>query len=97
METCARVARARTVVILSVPALWPCWPFLPVTRRLAGGGVQLGVVADLRGLYGLTGYSATVFLCNLFRLPPTPGAFLALPREVYDWAEEVADAGWSVD
>ncbi len=97
MNLCARLARARTVMILSSPALWPCWPFLPVTRRAAGAGGQLGVVADLYGLYGLTGYSATVFRCNLFRLPPTPGAFLALPREVYDCAEEVADSGWSVD
>ena len=97
METCVQIARARTVLILTTPPLWPCWPFLPVTRRAAGGGEQLGVVADLRGLYGLTGYSATVFLANLFLLPPTPGAFLALPRETYDCAEEVADSGWSVD
>ncbi len=97
MDPCARVARARTVAVLASPAVWPCWPFLPVTRRSGGGADVLGVVADLRGLYGLTGYSATVFLANLFRLPPAPGAFLALPRETYDCAEEVADSGWSVD
>jgi hypothetical protein len=46
---------------------------------------------------GLTGYSSTVFVCNLFLLPPSFEAFLALPREVFDGAEELADGGWRVD
>ena len=52
---------------------------------------------DARHARGLTGYSATVFDCNLFMLPRTWSEFLALPREVYDSAEELADAGWRVD
>ena len=95
METgCAR-ARDRTVLFLSNPALWPCWPFLPVVRRTRGRE-ELGVVFDARTAR-LTGYSATVFLCNLFALPPTLPAFLALPREAFDSAEELASAGWRVD
>ena len=45
----------------------------------------------------LTGFSSAVVLTNLFLLPPTLDEFLALPREVFDSAEEVADAQWRVD
>ena len=85
----------RTVLFLSSPALWPAWPFLPVVRR-SRGTEELGVVFDARSAR-LTGYSATVFVANLFALPPDFESFLALPREVFDGAEELADAGWRVD
>jgi hypothetical protein len=52
---------------------------------------------DLVGLYDLYGYGSTVFLVNLFDLPPTLAGFLALPRRAFDSAEEVFDAGWRVD
>ena len=45
----------------------------------------------------LTGYSATVFKTCLFLLPPTFEQFLALPRDTFDDAEELLDAGWVVD
>ena len=93
--TAALRARARTVLYLSSPALWPHWPFLPVVRR-ASGREELGVVFDARAA-GLTGYSATVFLTNLFLLPAGFEQFLALPHETFDSAEELADAGWCVD
>jgi hypothetical protein len=99
MTTCADRARQRTVVMVSTPAfwpVWPAWPFLPVVRRTSGGE-HLGVVFDARHARGLTGYSATVFDCNLFMLPRTWSELLGLPREVYDSAEELADAGWRVD
>ena len=96
MTTCADRARQRTVVMVSTPALWPAWPFLAVVRRTSETE-QLGVVFDARHARGLTGYSATVLRCNLFLLPPTWSEFLGLPREVYDSAEELADAGWRVD
>ena len=96
MTSCADRARHRTVLMVSTPALWPAWPFLPVVRRTSGTE-ELGVVFDARHACGLTGYSATVFGCNLFMLPRTWSEFLALPREVYDSAEELADAGWRVD
>ncbi len=95
MATGVAHARDRTVLFLCTPALWPCWPFLPVVRRTADGE-ELGVVFDARTTR-LTGYSATVFRCNLFALPPSLAAFLALPREVFDTAEELADGGWRVD
>ena len=89
-------ARGRAVLFLSTPTLWPLWPFLPVVRR-ARGREELGVVFDARHACGLTGYSATVFLTFLFDLPHTLGEFLALPREVFDTAEELAGAGWTID
>ena len=95
MATCARRARERTVLFLSSPALWPHWPFLPVVRR-SRGREELGVVFDARSA-GVTGYSATVFLTNLFLLPGEFAAFLALPHETFDGAEELAAAGWAVD
>jgi hypothetical protein len=95
MTTLATGSRERTVLFLSVPALWPQWPFLPVVRRTKGVE-ELGVVFDARAAK-LTGYSSTVFLTNLFLLPPTLDAFLALPKEVFDSAEELADARWRVD
>ena len=37
MATCSPKARARTVLFLTTPALWPAWPFLPVVRRCRAG------------------------------------------------------------
>ena len=95
MSTGVACSRDRTVLFLCTPALWPCWPFLPVVRRTAAGE-ELGVVFDARTAQ-LTGRHATVYRCNLFLLPPTLDAFLALPREAFDSAEELADGGWRVD
>lgn len=95
MACCVARARERTLLFLASPALWPAWPFLPVVRRTRGRE-ELGVLFDSRAA-GLTGYSATVFITNLFTLPPDLSAFLALPHETFDGAEEVADSGWLVD
>ena len=95
MATCARRAHERTVLYLCTPALWAHWPFLPVVRR-SRGAEELGVVFDARAAR-LTGYSATVFFSNVFALPPDFESFLALPKEVFDDAEELAAAGWCVD
>jgi hypothetical protein len=86
----------RTVLFLAHPELWPLWPFLPVVRR-GSGGEELGVVYDARRASELTGYSATVFLRNMFTLPDQLSEFLTLPKEVFDTAEELAEAGWRVD
>ena len=87
---------ARHLLYLTTPTLWPCWPFLPVVRRRSDRE-DLGVVFDARTAVGLTGFSATVFLANLFALPSTLTGMLALPREVYDSAEELFDRGWRID
>jgi hypothetical protein len=80
------------------PQLWSKWPFLPVVRPSpAGGQTQLGVLYDARNVSGTYGYSATVFLVNLYLLPPTEEELLAAPKCVYDTAEELAADGWSVD
>lgn len=87
---------ARHLLFVTTPALWPAWPFLPVVRR-TGGAEELGVLFDARGVCDRTGYSATVFLTNLFELPPTLDQLLALPQEVFDAGEELVRAGWRVD
>ena len=87
---------ARHLLFVTTPALWPAWPFLPVVRRTRGAE-ELGVLFDARGVCALTGYSATVFACNIFDLPPTLDQLFALPREVFDTGEELVRAGWRVD
>jgi hypothetical protein len=89
--------RPRDLYYFAHPELWPAWPFLPMSRRRTDGDLDLGLLCDWRGLSGRTGYSATVFLCNLLFIPRTEAEFLALPKEVFDTPEEIAAAGWVVD
>jgi hypothetical protein len=89
--------RARNLLFLSDPRLWPEWPFLPLVRRRPGHEEEYGVLLDALGACGLPGRSATVYLANLFELPPTLDAFLALPHETFDLPEEVFHAGWTID
>ena len=49
------------------------------------------------GASGRYGYSATVFLTNLFLLPHTEAEFFVLPKIVYDTLDELVDDGWVVD
>ncbi len=95
--TAAPNERARNLLFLATPALWPAWPFLPLVRRLPGREEECGLLYDVLHLSGRTGYSASVFLVNLFALPATEEEFLALPRETFDSPEEVYAAGWRVD
>jgi hypothetical protein len=95
MVSCLQRTHGRTVLFLTTPALWALWPFLPVVRR-TGGREELGVVFDARAA-GLTGYSSTVFECNLYLLPADLASFLALPHETFDTAQKLAEAGWRVD
>lgn len=88
--------RERALLFLTHPRLWPAWPYLPVVRRRAVRE-ELGVVFDFRGTTGRTGYSAAVFLTNLFLAPSDERLLLLLPREVHDTADEVVAAGWDVD
>jgi hypothetical protein len=88
--------RARSVFYIARPGLWPAWPYLPVVRRTRGRE-ELGVMVDFQGTTGRTGFGSAVFLANLFEVPLSERALLALPREVYDSADEVAEAGWAVD
>src|SRR5215813_12448380 len=100
MSTPAAVApsgRERDLLFLRQPRLWPHWPFLPLVRRRPGRDEELGLLFDDVGAADLFGYFSTVFLANLFLIPPTLKGFLALPRGTVDRPEEVADAGWSVD
>jgi hypothetical protein len=73
------------------------WPFLPVVRHKAEGGVECGVLYDCWSLSRRPGFKATVFLTNVFLLPATEEQFLALPREIFDTPEEIAAAGWRLD
>ena len=94
---CARRAGPRDLLYFSTPALWPTWPFLCVIRHRPVGDFECGVMFDVWHAHGLTGFGATIFLANVLLLPQTGAEFFALPREVYDSAEEVASAGWVVD
>jgi hypothetical protein len=97
MNLAALSLAQRNLLFFTTPALWPHWPMLPLVRRREGCAPELGLLYDAARKSGHTGYSATVFLCNLLLLPPTEEEFLALPKEVFDTAEEIAAAGWSVD
>jgi hypothetical protein len=87
----------RHLYFFTHPGVWNLWPHLPLVRHLPDGEQELGLLFDALGACGLTGHSATVFLCNLFEAPSTLDRFLALPKEVFDAPEEMADAGWCVD
>ena len=97
MSALALCGRPRNLLFLSRPALWPAWPFLPVVRRRPGQEEELGLMYDCFSVAGRTGLSATVYLGNLFELPPTEDELLAMPHETYDNADEVYAAGWRID
>ena len=89
--------RDRNLLFFTRPVLWPTWPFLPLMRRLPGQEEECGLLYDAWRMSGRTGYSATVFLVNLFCVPSAEGELLSLPREAYDRPEEIYDAQWRVD
>jgi hypothetical protein len=91
-----RQARQHQLLLLREPTLWPHWPFLPVVRR-EDGRPECGLLFDAKRVCGRYGYSATVFLTSMLRLPTVLDELLAIPREVYDTADEVFEAGWRVD
>jgi hypothetical protein len=96
-NTPPRPATARDLLFFRTPRLWTTWPFLPVVRHSPDREVECGVLYDCWTVARRGGYSATVFKTNLFLLPRTEDEFLALPKEVFDSAEEIAGAGWRVD
>jgi hypothetical protein len=89
--------RARNLLYLARPALWPTWPYLALVRRRPGRDEEYGLLYDAYNLSGKTGYSATVLLSNIFQVPTTEEELLALPHETYDSPEEIYAAGWRVD
>src|SRR5262245_36917675 len=92
-----QAAWRQSVRFIATPELWPLWPFLPLVRRLPDGTDELGVLFDALHACGLPGHSATVWLTNVLDVPRLLADLLALPKEVFDRPEEVADAGWRVD
>jgi hypothetical protein len=95
-NTQPRPATARDLLFFRHPRLWKTWPCLPVVRRKPDGEVECGVLYDCWTVTGRAGFSATVFLANVFMLPRTEEQFLSLPREVFDSAEDIAAAGWRI-
>jgi hypothetical protein len=85
------------LLFIERPDLWLAWPFLPVVKRLPELPLEYGVLFDAMGSSNLPGYSATVFLTNLFLMPRQLNRFLSLPKEVFDTREELVQAGWCVD
>jgi len=93
-----RRATSRDLLFFRTPKLWPQHPFLPVVRRPVGQTEpDLGLLYDARAISGTCGFSATVFLVNVFELPPEEAELLASPKLVYDTADELAEGGWTVD
>jgi hypothetical protein len=92
-----RPGRVRNLHFFANPKLWPAYPFLPVVKRPVDKPEEYGVLFDAMGIANLAGHSATVFMTNLFMMPEQLSEFLALPKEVFDTWEELADAGWCVD
>jgi hypothetical protein len=95
--TARRHATARDLYYFGHPDFWPLRPFLPVRRARDAEPDQLGLLYDARGASGTYGHNCTVFLVNIFELPPTEAAFFQLPRCVYDTFNALADDGWVVD
>ena len=95
--TQARPGGPRDLFYFTHPDRWDLWPVLPVVRRHPDGAMDYGVLYDFRGTSGRLGLSCAVLLSNVFLLPDTEEALLALPREVYDRPEELLGAGWTVD
>jgi hypothetical protein len=89
--------RCRNLLFFIMPALWPTRHYLPRVRRDRGCGQECGLLFDLMGLTGTTGFSSTVIACNWFLVPDRLDEFLALPKEVFDLPEEVYAAGWRID
>jgi hypothetical protein len=84
------------LLLFTRPDQWPLRPFLPVTRYPVDSQPECGVMYDAVHVSRTYGLSATVFLANVFLLPPTEAEFLSLPRHVYDSPEELAADGWVV-
>ena|SRR5687767_12358328 len=95
-DLATRRERTRQLTYLATPALWAAYPFLPVTRP-GPSGPECGVLFDAKRVCGLYGFSATVFLVNLFDLPPTVADLLTVPKEMFDIPDEIYLAGWRVD
>ncbi len=92
-----RLAGPRDLIFFAHPKLWPWRPFLPVKRHPVDGPAEYGVLYDAVHASGTYGLSATVYVTNLYTLPPTEAELLALPHFTYDTPEEMADDGWVVD
>ncbi len=92
-----RELRQRSLALILTPPAWLLWPFLTLRREKPGGLLELGVLYDARGVRDLYGFTSTVFLTNVFEMPDTEGAFLKLPRCVYDSVEALLDDHWIVD
>src|SRR5579871_392421 len=87
-------SRLRSLALITKPARWPCYPFLPLVRHRTARDPELAVLYDAWGVSSRTGYSATVFLQNVLLLPATESELLSGPREVFDTLAELLDAGW---
>lgn len=103
MKTVKIEGKARDLLFMANPCLWPHGAFLCLTRRTPGAAEpELGILADFWGRCGVPGYSSTVFKVNIFDLAvmdaPTRTLLSGLvPREMFDTLEEMYEAGWRVD
>lgn len=87
----------RHQLMMAMPRLWPCHPFLPLVRQRDDGGLDLGILVDAGWTPAFPFPQTTVVRANLLLLPESEDAFLALEREVFPTLAAVLDAGWRVD
>lgn len=87
----------RNLLFLVSPGLWPNWPYLPLVRRHRDKEEEYGVLFDAFTATGKSGFSASVFLTNLYETPDDAEQMLQLPKEVFDTPDEVYASGWRVD
>ena|ERR1700722_332260 len=93
-----RRAGPRDMHFFQSPHLWQHYPFLPLLRWACDcAEPEFGILYDARGVSGTYGFACTVFLVNLFDLPPNEAQLLSSSRHVYDTFEEMVQDGWYVD
>jgi hypothetical protein len=85
----------RDRTMMRSPKLWPCHPFLPLVRRRADGGLDLGVMVDA-AVWSLSPRPCVVH-ANLLLMPSDREELLDLRIDEFPSLDALLDAGWRVD
>jgi hypothetical protein len=92
----ADALRLRNLFYLNNPYWWPLWPLLPLVKRDRPGAETLGVLIDLKGLFG-DDRAWHVYLGNVLLVPAKLAELAGVPGEAFASAEELFASGWRVD
>ncbi len=94
---CSMKTAKQAAELIGLPQNWPSppgWPFLLLVRP-NGVDNDVGLIYDAFHKEGVTGFSATVWLCGLLQFPLAMEERLTIPHEVFDTPEDIAIAGWT--